>query len=264
VPDLSANNSPLIIGHRGASAFAPENTMAAFNLAIESGADGIEFDVRLTRDEIPVVIHDESLLRTGGVSQRVSDLLLDDLKQIDVGSWFGAKNRNCNFTGERIPTLENLLRWAESNNARLYLEMKSDASRRQNLAAAVTELLKHFDSERVVIESFDLEALKIIKVMAPHQKTAALFEPSLATPPLIRARRLIELAREVEADEIALHYRLVNKRIVKLALENGFAVVVWTVDEPKWLDTARSLKVSAVITNNPKLLVVQRNSSVVG
>jgi glycerophosphoryl diester phosphodiesterase len=68
------------------------------------------------------------------------------------------------------------------------------------------------------------------------------------------------MAREVEADEIALHYRLVNKRIVELALEKGFAVVVWTVDDPKWIKTARLLKVSAVITNNPKLLVVQRNS----
>ncbi len=234
--------------------------MAAFNLAIESGADGIEFDVRLTRDEIPVVIHDETLLRTGGVSQRVSDLSLNDLRQIDVGGWFGAKNRQGDFTGENIPTLENLFRWAESNNACLYLEMKSEARHRQNLAEAVSEALKHFDSERVVIESFDLEALRIIKHLAPMLKTAALFEPTLATPPRFRAGRLIEMAREVEADEIALHYRLVNKRVVELALEKGFAVVVWTVDDPKWINTARSLKVSAVITNNPKLLVVQRNS----
>lgn len=238
--------------------------MAAFNLAIESGADGIEFDVRLTRDEIPVVIHDESLLRTGGVSQRVSDLSLDDLTKIDIGSWFGARNRKGDFKDERVLSLESLLFWAKSNNARLYLEMKSDASHRNDLAKAVSELLTHFDPERVVIESFDLEALTIIKALKPHLKTAALFEPSLATPPRFRANRIIELARGVAADEIALHYRLVNKRIVELAQDKGLPIVVWTVDDPKWINSARSLKLFALITNNPKLLVVQRNSSVVG
>ena len=67
-------NTPLIIGHRGASAVAPENTLAAFREAIAVGADGIEFDVRLTRDGFPVVIHDSSLRRTGGLSQRIGDL----------------------------------------------------------------------------------------------------------------------------------------------------------------------------------------------
>src|SRR5215208_2524413 len=80
--------APLIIGHRGASAVAPENTMAAFREAIATGADGIEFDVRLTRDGVPVIIHDSTLRRTGGLQRRVSDLAASELEQVDVGSWF--------------------------------------------------------------------------------------------------------------------------------------------------------------------------------
>ncbi len=79
---------PLIIGHRGASALAPENTLAAFRRAIADGADGIEFDVRLARDGVAVVIHDATLERTGLLKRRVANLTADELQAIDVGSWF--------------------------------------------------------------------------------------------------------------------------------------------------------------------------------
>jgi len=85
--------TPLIIGHRGASAVAPENTMAAFREAIAAGCDGIEFDVRLTRDGVPVIIHDSTLRRTAGLAARVADLTWAELEQVDVGSWF-ARARN--------------------------------------------------------------------------------------------------------------------------------------------------------------------------
>jgi len=264
VSALTKNNLPLIIGHRGASAFAPENTMAAFNLAIESGAEGIEFDVRLSRDQIPVIIHDDTLLRTAGLPNRVSDLSLKDLSQVDVGAWFTTRGQGTDFSGEKIPRLETLLRWAESSGTHLYLEMKSEANQRHELAKAVSTLLAHFDPDKVVVESFDLEALKIMKNRAPLVRTAALFEPSLTTPPRFRTAQLLERAYEAGAAEIALHHRLVNKRIVELAHERGYEVVVWTVDDPKWIDRARLLKVSALITNNPRLLVVQRNRVVDG
>ena len=114
---------PLIIGHRGASAVAPENTMAAFREAIAVGAHGIEFDVRLTRDGIPVVIHDSTLGRTGGMNQRVSDLSWDELRKIDVGSWF----KGGSFAGETVPSLEELFDLFQTNNLSLYLEMKCDS-----------------------------------------------------------------------------------------------------------------------------------------
>src|SRR4051812_25832757 len=94
---------PLIIGHRGASAVAPENTMAAFREAIAVGAHGIEFDVRLASDGMPVVIHDSALRRTGGLNQRVADFSRAELSQIDVGSWFPPR-----FANEAVPSLGEL------------------------------------------------------------------------------------------------------------------------------------------------------------
>src|ERR1051326_9020551 len=112
---------PLISGHRGASAVAPENTMAAFRQAIAVGADGIEFDVRLTRDCVPVIIHDNSLRRTAGLPHRISDLNWSELHGLD----------------ETVPSLEQLLTLFASNNLLMYLEMKVDSpSERESLAEA--------------------------------------------------------------------------------------------------------------------------------
>src|SRR4029453_3971142 len=103
----SMSISPLILGHRGASALAPENTLAAFSRAIGDGADGIEFDVRLARDGVPVVIHDASLKRTGLIDRPVCELTSAELGQVDVGSWFTARAQNPKqpFSGETLPTL---------------------------------------------------------------------------------------------------------------------------------------------------------------
>ena len=97
--------APLILGHRGASAIAPENTLAAFSQALSDGADGIEFDVRLSRDGVPVVIHDGTLNRTGSISGTVRDLTAAQLSEVDVGSWFSKRTGSQTFAGERIPTL---------------------------------------------------------------------------------------------------------------------------------------------------------------
>ncbi|HSE23198.1 MAG TPA: glycerophosphodiester phosphodiesterase family protein [Pyrinomonadaceae bacterium] len=261
MPTLSENNSPLIIGHRGASALAPENTMAAFDLAIEAGADGIEFDVHLTRDGVPVVIHDDTLLRTGGMSRHISEMSLSELSGIDVGSWFQLNRRKGIFSGQTIPTLTGLLRWAAAKSTFVYLEMKSGPNQREVLAEAVAESLEHFAlKDRVIIESFDLDAIKIVKALTPNIKTAALFEPSVLTPPGFRTRRLLGLAADAQANELALHHRLVNERLAARAKAEGFKVVVWTVDDPKWINKARELEIAALITNNPALLVAQRNT----
>src|SRR5215204_7777086 len=100
----------LIIGHRGASTVAPENTMAAFREALAVGADGIEFDVRLTSDGVPVVIHDSTLRRTGGLPHRVADLSWAEISKIDVGSWFAQRNglRPGTFANETVPSLAEL------------------------------------------------------------------------------------------------------------------------------------------------------------
>src|ERR1051325_11314997 len=179
-------NSPLIIGHRGASAVAPENTMASFREAIAAGADGIEFDVRLTRDGVPVVIHDSTLHRTAGLPQRIADITSSELKTIDVGSWFARKTNlpSGTFANETVPGLRELFTLFESNDLVLCLEMKCDTMAEQApLTEACCRLIHEYRlKDRVIVECFKLPALGILKQLDPEIKTAALFEPSFSTP----------------------------------------------------------------------------------
>jgi len=250
---------PLIIGHRGASAAAPENTMGSFRLALDVEADGIEFDVRLTKDEHPVVLHDDNLKRTGRTAKRVSDLSLAELKLIDVGTWFTAGTNN--YNDEKVPTLTELFELCEPTQALLYLEMKSDPSQRLALANACCESLQNTSlRDRVVIESFDLAAIEMVKRINSNIRTAALFQPAVKNPPVISsARKLVDNALSVSADEIALHHRLANKRTIDAANAEGLKVVIWTVDEPAWIERANSMGVAALITNDPGSMVRWRN-----
>ncbi len=247
--------TPLIIGHRGASAVAPENTMAAFREAIAAGADGIEFDVRLTRDGVPVIIHDSTLRRTGGLQRRVADLTWSELQQIDAGSWFSPR-----FATETVPTLTELLTLFESNNLFLHLEMKSDsASEHTPLAEACCRLInEHSLKERVVVSCFDHAALKVVNSIDSEIKTAALFEPSLSNLSVLSNERVINQAIAVGATALALHHRLARKQLVDKANLLGWGVAVWTVDDAAWIERARSIGVDALITNNPAAMLAHR------
>jgi glycerophosphoryl diester phosphodiesterase len=245
-------NTPLIIGHRGASAVAPENTMAAFREAIAVGADGIEFDVRLTLDSVPVVIHDSTLRRTGGLSQRIADLTWSEVAKVDVGSWFSRS-----FANETVPSLAELFTLFEANNSTLYLEMKCDsAAEYAPLAAACCELIAQRGlKERVVVECFQLAALKIVSELSSDIKTVALFEPSISNPSVLSDQSIINKAVDVGAAALALHHRLARRSLIEKAKDLGLHIAVWTVDDPAWIERARTLGIDALITNNPAKLI---------
>ena len=257
------SSTPLILGHRGASALAPENTIAAFSRAMQDGADGIEFDVRLSRDQVPVVIHDSTLKRTGLIDAVVSKLTAAELQDIDVGSWFADKRTQTptnSYKGERLPSLSRVLEFFHSISGVLYIEMKCDPDEGATLAAEVVHLVReHQMVDRVVVESFDLSAIAAMKRIDAGVKTAALFEPKVSRPiSTIRHLKMIEQALEHEADEIALHHTLAGKRVVERARSEGLEVVVWTVDSADWVARAQSLGVKALISNDPGEMVQYR------
>lgn len=255
---------PLIIGHRGVSALAPENTMAAFRRAIEDGADGVEFDVRLARDGVAVVIHDATLERTGSSRHQVSELTAEELNATDVGSWFGpqAIGSGQKFTNETVPSLEQVFDLFSSNHGLLYLEMKADAGAGDELVTEVVRMI-HQSSlrERVIVECFDLSLIRKVKEIDSTVRTAALFEPKLSRPSSFVRRKLPELAQAHGADEIALHHTLAGRRVIEHAVQLGQRVVVWTVDNPEWVSKAQALDITALITNNPAVLLTRRNSA---
>jgi glycerophosphoryl diester phosphodiesterase len=250
------NSGLLIIGHRGASAYAPENTHAAFTQAFDDGADGIEFDVRLARDGVPVVIHDATLERTALMAGEVEALDSVVLMECRVGQWFNHRRFNrpsAHFADERIPTLAQM--FARYGSDVLYAELKcEDASRRAELARAVVEMADAYGiTDRVIVKSFALDSLREVKRLAPEIRTAALFGRSWPRP-LVPAATILAEAEACGADEISLHHSLLRASTVEEAHRRGFEVLTWTVNSPAWLRRALALKLRAVFTDYPSRL----------
>jgi glycerophosphoryl diester phosphodiesterase len=243
----------LIIGHRGASAHAPENTHAAFRQAIEEAADGIELDVRLARDGVPVVIHDATLDRTTVARGEVESYDSTELTKCRVGDWFNLrypKEAQEYYPRERIPTLAEVF---ESYGSQfIYVEMKcEEVSRRAALARAVVELTRaHGLFKRVVVKSFEHDSLSEVKRLAPEIRTAALFGRSWPRP-FVPAADILAAAERCGADEISLHRSLLRKSTVEQARGRGFEVLAWTVNSPFWLRRAFALGLRAIFTDCP-------------
>jgi glycerophosphoryl diester phosphodiesterase len=255
---------PLIIGHRGASALAPENTLASFRRAIADGADGIEFDVRLSRDGVAVVIHDATLERTGLVKRNVKQLTAAELQAADVGSWFHTSAARGDFHTETVPSLQQVFDLFEASQGKLYLEMKADSGMGAELAAEVVQMIRQSPvCDRVIVECFDLSLIQAVKVIDSNIRTAALFEPRLSQPTSFVRRDFPELAAAAGANEIALHHSLAKRGTIERALSLDQKVVVWTVDQSDWVAKARAYEITALITNNPSVLLAARDSPTV-
>ncbi len=255
---------PLIIAHRGASAIAPENTLAAFQQAVDVGSDGVEFDVRLSKDGIPVVIHDETLLRTAGINKRVSELTAEQLSEVDAGSWFNAAYPHlarAEYGAEGVPPLRTVLRLLKKNVDPIYIELKCEIDDDISLLVDTVcrEIVESELVEKVIVESFHLGIIPRTRVTLPGVRTAALFAPKLFRM-LRKEKYLINIARELGADQLSLHKALVTRRLVRKAEKHGMPVTVWTVDAARWISRATDLGVYAVITNDPSRLIKRRES----
>lgn len=256
------NNLPLIIGHRGASAIAPENTIAAFRVALEAGADGVEFDVRLARDGVPVVFHDKTLKRNADLGAFVNTLSSSELSNIDLGSRFGtleAKKGRSSFGGESIPTLTQTLEMLEGFDGLVFIELKCDERDHDELTAGVCEVVRSSAiMPRVIIKSFDLSVVTRAKIYLPGVRTAALFAPKIMTI-LRKEKHLVKIAGELGADELSIHFSLATHKLMEKAEKRGLPVNVWTVNNPRWVRRAYKLGISSVITDDPaKLLAFRR------
>ncbi|HZH33665.1 MAG TPA: glycerophosphodiester phosphodiesterase family protein [Pyrinomonadaceae bacterium] len=256
-----SNNLPLIIGHRGASAIAPENTMTAFRLALAVGADGIECDVRLARDNVPVVFHDATLLRTGLREGKLSDYTSRELARMDVGSWFNLKfpkKAQNVYSRESVPTLAKLFELMRDNEKLIYVELKCKNENPRNLAESVAAIIRKFDLQhRVIIKSFEHDAVREIKRLLPEIRTAALFSPRPMRV-LRPTHLLIKSALGLEADELSLHYSLATEPAVRKAAASQLKTVIWTANHSAWVKRALKLGVYGIITNNPGRLIARR------
>jgi glycerophosphoryl diester phosphodiesterase len=232
---LPVPDSLFLYAHRGASAEAPENTLAAFRRALAAGADGIELDVHLTRDGVPVVIHDDTLERTTDGAGRVAARSAAALQELDAGSWFAP-----HFAAEALPTLEEVLRLF-GGRLRLNLEVKAVRA-----GMAVLELLTRFPRAEVVVSSFDHGLLTRLRRAAPDLSLAVLADHDWHRA-LAKAAALRVCAFHPRAD-------LVNRPLLTACRRLAMPVHAWTVDDPGRARTLVRLGVAGLFTNDPVLL----------
>ena len=171
-------HKPFVIAHRGASAYAPENTIAAFNKALDMAADGIEIDVHLTKDRHIVVSHDEKLGRTCNGTGFIKDFTLEELKKLDFGSWFSHE-----YANERIPTLDEIMYLLRDKDILLNIEVKNNLVIYEGIEKAIVDVIKeHKMVEKVIVSSFNHYCLREIKRLAPELKIGLLYSERLYNP----------------------------------------------------------------------------------
>jgi glycerophosphoryl diester phosphodiesterase len=240
-----------VVGHRGASGDAPENTLAAFRLAARQGAQFIETDLQATRDGAIVALHDAQLRRTTNGRGAVARCRLEQLQELDAGRWFGRQ-----WAGERIPTLGEILALARELDVVFCLELKPAPARSPVgwfERAVVAEIQRSGEFARTAILSFDPEVLRRIRS----------FEPSLMTGLNLNlsARGAVERAVEAGARMLCPRRRLVTRALVERARGCDLPVVPWTVNRPEEMRRLIEMGVAGIMTDYPARLVALWNQS---
>jgi glycerophosphoryl diester phosphodiesterase len=252
---------PLIIAHRGASAYAPENTLAAFRRAAHDGAEGVEFDVRLTRDGETVVFHDATLRRTAGRDGAISELTLAELRTVDAGSWFNRRRpsrANPDFANETISSLAETLDLLKDFPGLIYVELKCGPGGVEELCEAACALIARSPLlPRIIVKSFELGAIPLVRRLCPNVQTAALFGAKLMNA-MRKETRIIQAAKRVEAHQVSVHYSLATRGLMKKAAREELPVTIWTADNPRWVRRGAELGLKAIITNDPARMLQEK------
>ncbi len=224
----------IIVGHRGASGYEPENTLRSFKRAIKMGAPMIELDVFQCKSGEIVVMHDETVDRTTNGKGYVKDLNWGYLKNLDAGS------------GEHVPLLSQVFDLV-NKKVTINIEIK-DPEATKSVANLIREYIKNknWSTDNFIVTSFNLTALKDFHKYCPEVKTGALFEDKL--------NNYIELTKQIGAQYLVLDYKLVTKNIINQAHESNLSVFVYTVNDKKLAKNLALLGVDGIITNYPDIL----------
>lgn len=237
---MRTNDHPLIWGHRGASGHAPENTLPAFRMAADMGADGVELDVQETKDGVLVVCHDETVDRTSNGAGWVKDFTFEEIRKLDFSGG------NAAYEGLKIPSMEEVLDLLAPTGLTINIELKTGIVFYDRIEEKILQLVRNKNWEdRVIYSSFNHYSVRRIKELDPAAKTGLLYADGPIDMP--------GYGKRIGAD--ALHPALYNLQYPDL-LEDcrryGLAVNVWTVNSAQELLLCRDLGVNAVITNYPE------------
>ena len=248
VKDPQALQQTEVFGHRGWSAQYPENTMASFIAALEIGVDGLEFDVHLSKDGNIVIIHDADLSRTTNGQGYVEDYTLEELRQLDAGSWFDE-----NFAGQVIPTLDEVLELAslQARPVKLNIELKLGRAPYAGLGDKVWEkVLSYGLKNETIISSFNHFALRDLKRAHKDANIAILYQEGMVDP--------WRYAMFLEAEGLHPHYLTFDESVVKDRHARGRAIRPYTVNDVRKMNELMAWGVDAIITDHPDVLLAVR------
>lgn len=238
-------NKTLVIAHRGASKEAPENTLPAFQRALELGADGVELDIHPTKEGVLVVTHDEHTHRLTGVPGRVNQMTLPELKALDFGSHFSSK-----FQGEKIPTLEEVFDLLKGKMT-IDVEIKSLNIRGDGREQALVSLIRKWNmTDQVVVSSFNIFALRRMAKLSPEIRRGYLFYEKQFGP-----SRRGGWAFYIKPYSFNISHTLLRNGMVERIHKKGFQCWVWTVNEEPQMRRFIGEKVDAIITDDPQTLI---------
>ncbi|MER5356133.1 glycerophosphodiester phosphodiesterase family protein [Kitasatospora sp. NPDC002551] len=228
-----------VFAHRGASSAAPENTLLSDEVARRAGADWIENDVQPSRDGVPYVVHDDTVNRTTNGAGRVRDLTAAQLDGLDAGAWFAPA-----AAGARVPSLAAQLDDLRTRGGSLLLEIKGPHTR-DEVARIVKEIRDHGMTGRVLVQSFEVDALRHTRELAPDLPLA-LLRGELDADPVAVARGLGLSAYNPADGALAA-----RPGVIAALHAAGVAVNVWTVDAPARWKALDAAGVDGIITNRP-------------
>ncbi len=237
--ELTKKEKVIVIGHRGGSGYAPENTLASMKKAIELGADMSELDVQETADGKLIILHDKSLKRTTGVDKNIWETNYTELNGLDAGSWFSEKYKN-----EPVPTLQQVIDLIKGK-MKLNIELKTNGHEKK-LAERTLKLVEDNDFlDQVIFTSFKFAEINKVRELNKKAKVGYLFSKIPKDVDVFNA----------DIDLLSAYYKIVDADFMKKAKAAGKEVAVWTVNKPEDMKRMIALGVDAIITNYPDVLI---------
>ncbi|MGQ9722938.1 MAG: glycerophosphodiester phosphodiesterase [Candidatus Jordarchaeum sp.] len=219
---------PLLIAHRGASFYEPENTLRSIKRALDFGVDGVEIDVRSSIEGNIIVIHDETVDRTTNGTGKVRDMSLLELRSLDAGK------------GEKIPLLEEVLELVRDKTL-LVIELKI-----AGIEERVLKVIKDYDAlDSVLLSSFIHGSVKRVKEINPKVNTGVIFRSAPINPS--------SLALDAKAENLCAFYKYITWEMVQKVHEDGLKIYAWTVDEPSTMENLAIMGVDGIVTNKPDI-----------
>lgn len=242
---LQPRPAPLVLAHRGASAHAPENTLAAFILAADQHADGIELDAKLTRDGEIVVMHDAAVDRTTDGHGRVSDHTVAEIKSLDAGSNFGTQ-----YATEHVPLLKEVFD-AVAQRLIINIELTNYTSRQDGLELKVIDLIKQYNLiDRVMVSSFNPFSLRKVKSIEPRIVCGLLYSPDM--PIYLRRAWLAPIIPHLDAHHP--HHQKVTASYVRRLHTQGKKINIWTANDIDAIRSAIEFGVDGIMGDDPVLI----------